>query len=100
MRKRLLLCTLLTLPVLAQAGTELMPEDVAEARSAAAEAVRQAARGAARGFSRSTLQVGCEGAGSRACRRATTDVEIGEINQINTASGGIAIQEALIGTAR
>jgi len=94
-----LLLALLVSSALAQAGTELIPGKVGDV-PAAAEAGRQAARSAAGGFSSSTLQVGCEGATSRACRRATTDVEVGNISQINQSSGGTAIQETLIGTAR
>ncbi len=100
MQKGLLLFALLTSALLARAGTSLLPEQAAKARAAAPETARQAARAAAGGFAVSTLQVGCEGAAGSACRRATTDVEVGDISQINQASGGTAIQEALIGTAR
>ncbi|MCB1956865.1 MAG: hypothetical protein KDG55_14375 [Rhodocyclaceae bacterium] len=96
MRQRLLsgLLSLAALPALA--GTELI-EDVPPAPTANTSAGK-ASRTAS--FVQSTLQVGCEGVASRACRRASIDVEVGPITRINEASGGTAIQETLIGTAR
>ncbi|MCB1889708.1 MAG: hypothetical protein KDH20_19025 [Rhodocyclaceae bacterium] len=87
--------TLATLPALA--GTELIEE--VEAPPVARELPPETS-GRVASFTRSTLQVGCEGATSRACRRASTDVQIGHITRINEASGGTAIQETLIGSAR
>ncbi len=95
--RRLAPLALILAALSAGAGTELIEEVETRSRS---EAPPPETASRAGGFVQSTLQVGCEGIASRTCRRASVDVQIGSITRINEASGGTAIQETLIGTAR
>ena len=104
-RRGALVCAAALLMVTATpVSAEVVLDDiVAQARAAAERAIEQETRSrGVRGRTVSTLQIGCDGADvGRACQRASTSVEIGNIERSNTASGGgFAIQETLIGTAR